>query len=100
VLDPATHLQAVQAGEHEIENHEIRAKGLAERNPADAVTRYLDVEALGPKASGDGVRDRRLVLDHRYAAAHAAQITARVSSSGGGFVEVSCRYGSALDSAT
>jgi hypothetical protein len=99
VLDAATHLQAVQAGEHEIEHDEIRAKGLAERNPADAVTRDLDVEALGAEASGDGVRDRHLVLDHCDAAAHAAQITARVSSSGGGFVEGSCRYGSALDSA-
>jgi hypothetical protein len=100
VLDPATHLQAVQAGEHEIENDEIRAKCLAERNPTDAVTRYLDVEALGTEASGDRVRNRRLVLDHCDAAAHAAQITARVSSFGGGFVEVSCRSASALDSAT
>ncbi len=64
VLDALAHLDAVEAGQHEIEHDEVGAGAFAELDTAGTVGRHLDVVSLAAQPGGDGLGDRRLVLDH------------------------------------
>ena len=63
-LHAAADLEAVDPGEHEIEDHEVGPQAVAQLNAGDAVVGHLDVEAFGPQPGGHGRRDHGLVLDH------------------------------------
>ena len=67
-LDLLAHLDAVEAGQHEVEHDEVGAEPVAQLDAAGAVARDLDLVALAAQPGGDRGRDRRLVLDHGDAA--------------------------------
>lgn len=67
-LDPAADLQAVEARQHDVEHHQIGLPGLGRVDGGRSVHGRLDEEALGPQAGGDGIDDRRVVLDDQHAA--------------------------------
>jgi hypothetical protein len=64
-LDPAADVETVEPGKHQVEDDEIRAIALAQRDAADAVGGDLHLEPLRLEPRRDRARDRRLVLDHR-----------------------------------
>lgn len=67
-LHAAADLQAVEAGKHDVEHHQIRLPGLGRVHGRRAVERGLHQEALGPQPGGNGIDDRGVVLDHQHAA--------------------------------
>ena len=66
---PAGDLQAVEVGEHHVEDDEVGRVLLGRRQGQAAVDRLVDVEALVAERGGDGVDDRGLVVDHQDALA-------------------------------
>jgi hypothetical protein len=67
-LDPPAHLQAVEAGQHDVEDHQVGSVGPRGRDRRRAVVRDLDGEPLGPQPRGHRAGDRRLVVHHEHAA--------------------------------
>lgn len=67
-LDPPAHLQAVEAGQHHVEDDEIRLSGAELLDRAGAVRRDLHREALGAESGGDRLGNGSFVLDHQYPA--------------------------------
>ena len=63
-LDLPAHLEAVEAGEHEVEDDEIGTKGSALVDARWAIGGDGHREALAAQPGGDGVGDRRFVLHH------------------------------------
>ena len=63
-LDALAHLEAVEAGEHEVEDDEVGLEPLARLHAAGTVAGDLDGEALAAEPGRDGFRDRCFVLDH------------------------------------
>ena len=80
-LDAAAHLEAVEAGEHDVEHDEVGVVPLERRDGTGAVVGLLDDEALGPQAVADGLVDHRLVLHHEDAGA--ADLLGHAPSVGG-----------------
>ena len=56
-------LQAVEAGQHDVEDQQVGLPRLGRVDRGRTVTRRLHEESLGPQAGRDGVHDRRVVLD-------------------------------------
>ena len=55
-------------GQHDVEDQQIGLPGLGRVDGGRAVARRLHEEALGAQAGGDGVDDRRVVLDDEHPA--------------------------------
>ena len=70
-LHPAADLQAVEAGQHDVEDQQVGLPGLGRVDGGRAVARGLHEESLGAQAGRDGVDDRRVVLDHQHPALRA-----------------------------
>ena len=92
-LDPPAHLQPVEAGQHHVQDDEVRARGGVPLDRTRAVVRLLDGEPLGPQPVGDGVVDDALVLDDQHAPrTHVASVGAGRCRAGAqpgeGFVEM------------
>lgn len=66
-LDPAAHLQAVETGQHHVQDHQVGLPGLGGVDGRRTVRRGLDEEALGAQPRGDRLHDRGVVLDHQDA---------------------------------
>ena len=64
-LDPPAHLEAVEAREHEVEDHEIGPEVPAPVDARRAVDGDADLEALAAEPGRHRLGDRRLVLDHQ-----------------------------------
>lgn len=62
-LDPAAHLQAVEARQHHIEDQQIGLPGLGGVHGGRAVGGRLHLETLGAQPGRDGLDDRRVVLN-------------------------------------
>ena len=62
-LHPAADLQAVEAGQHDVEDQQVGLPGLGGVHGGRAVAGRLHLEALGAQPGRDGVDDRRVVLD-------------------------------------
>ena len=63
LLDPAAHLEAVEAGEHQVEDDEVGPDPLDEGHAGRAVGGHLHLEALAAQTGGDGGGDGLLILD-------------------------------------
>ena len=62
-LDPPADLEPVEAGQHEVEDDEVGRVLAVGRDRTRPVERLDDTEAFCHKAIGDGLVDRRVVLD-------------------------------------
>ena len=62
-LDTAAHLEAVETGEHEVEDDEVGPGPLDDGHARRAVGGHLHVEPLAPQPGGDGSGDGFLILD-------------------------------------
>lgn len=62
--DPAADLEAVDAGHHEVEDHEIGALGGDRGEAVGAVGGQLDLAAGLLQVTPHDVTDRRVVVDH------------------------------------
>ncbi len=60
------HLDPVDPGEAEVEDHEIGEEGMGEVERADAVAGDLDVVALHPQRALQDLGDRVVVLDDEH----------------------------------
>ena len=79
-LDPATDLEAVEAGKHDVEHDEVRAVLEVGGHGTRPVVGLDDVEPLGAEAVCDGLVDRRVILDQEDSA-HASSVGARLRAS-------------------
>jgi hypothetical protein len=67
------HLQPVETGKHDVQNHRVGARCLDQLNTRGPIVRGLGFEPLGSKPIDDRVRDRALVLDHDDLLLHGGQ---------------------------
>ena len=75
-LDAPAHLQAVEAGEHQVEHAPGRGATSAARSTPEGPSRAtVDLEALAAQPGRHRVGDRRLVLDDQDASSHAGNPT-------------------------
>jgi len=76
-LDPAAHLQPVEARQHDVENDHVRPAGAAGLDRRRPVNGNLHGEPLGPQPSRHRLSDRGLVVDDENAAlAHTQSVWA------------------------
>src|SRR5205814_2411941 len=61
--DPADHLESVDAGQAEIEDHEIRPDTLVQIERVLPATRGLDVQTVATEIRRDGAENGWLVID-------------------------------------
>ena len=62
-LHVAAHLKAVDAWQHQVEDHQIGPDAAAQGDAVTTVVCDLDLEAVRPQAGGDRGGDHLLVLD-------------------------------------
>ena len=74
-LDAPAHLEAVEAGQHDVEHDQVGPVGRRLRHRRRPVVGQVDREALGPQPGRDRLGDRPLVLDDQdpALAAHVRQ---------------------------
>jgi len=89
-LDAPAHLEAVEAGEHDVEDHQVGTDPLHQRHRRGPVDGHLDLQALAAEAGGHGVGDRRLVLDHHHGC-HPCRVPGAACSGPARDVEMWCR---------
>lgn len=73
------HLQAVETGQHQVEEHQVRPPGGGTAQGVGAVGCVLDGAAGPCEVAGDDFRDRRVVFDHqdmgaRFGMAHGSRV--------------------------
>ena len=73
--DRPADVDAVHAGEHEVEQDDVRPQVPDGRQRARAVADDGGVESLTPQHDGQHLGQRRVVVDHQYARLHAASIS-------------------------
>jgi hypothetical protein len=67
-LDAPADLQAVETRQHDVEDQQVGLPCLGRVHGGRSVTRCLHEEPFGAQPGGDGVDDRRIVLDHQHPA--------------------------------
>ena len=87
----ATHLEPVDARQHQVEHHDVVLARRGALDPGQAVGDDLDVEALAAKSVGDRRSDGWFVLDDEDRPAHRADSTDPMSGSPAWHVEIPCR---------
>ncbi len=68
-------LDAVEAGEAQVEDDQVRDELLGQRQGLDPVAGALDLVALGPQGAAQDVGDRLVVLDHEDARARGCRFS-------------------------
>ena len=71
--DRPADVDAVHAGEHEVEQHDVRPQVPHGRQRPRAVADHGGVESLTPQHDGQHLGQCRVVVDHQYARLHARQ---------------------------
>src|SRR5665647_1638430 len=68
--DPATHLDAVDPGQHEIQQHDVRATLAKQRHRRGSVGAVHDVQALVAQDDAQHLGQRQIVIHDEYATLH------------------------------
>ena len=80
LLDPPQHLQAVDVGQPDVEEHQVR-RGFAEGpHPGLAGLGHGDLEALLGQLGGQGLADERVVLDDQDGSHFASSAGMRITN--------------------
>ena len=65
VADLPAHVDARQAGQHDVEEHKVRAAGIEDLEGLEAVAGHLDPEPLALEPDDQRLHEGLLVLDHQ-----------------------------------